>query len=67
MLAARGAREKEGGAAAIDDSGAIRQLKSQAARVYFESFAIAVVVIAVVMLARGLLGAHVPPTLYGPD
>ena len=68
MLAARGAREKEGGgAAAIDDADAIHQLKSQAARVYFEAFAIAVVVIAVVMLARGLLGAHVPPTLYGPD
>jgi hypothetical protein len=68
VLAARGARETEGGGAApIDDPGAIRQLKSQAARVYFESFAIAVVVIAVVMLARGLLNAHIPPTLYGPD
>ena len=68
MLAARGAREKEGGgAAAIDDPGASRQLKSQAARVYFESFAIAVVVIAVVMLARGLLEAHVPTPPYGPD
>ena len=68
MLAARGARETEGGGvAAIDGPDAIRQLKSQAARVYVESVAIAVVVIAVVMLARGLLGAHVPPTLYGPD
>jgi hypothetical protein len=68
MLAARGAREKDGGGvAALDDPAAVRQLKSQATRVYLESFAIAVVVIAVVMLARGLLGAHVPATFYGPD
>ena len=68
MLAARGARESEkGGVAAIDDPVARRQLKSQAARVYLESIAIAIVVIAVVMLARGLLGAHVPATLYAPD
>ena len=68
MLAARGARETEtGGVAVIDDAGAVRQLKSQATRVYLESFAIAVVVIAVVMLARGLLEAHVPTTPYGLD
>ena len=34
---------------------------------YFESIAIAVVVIAVVMLARGLLHAHIPATFYGPE
>jgi hypothetical protein len=68
VLAARGARETEGGGTAtIGDAGLVRQLKTQATRVYIESFAIAVVVIAVVMLARGLLGARPPSTPYGPD
>ena len=67
-MAARGAREMpNGGVAAIDDPGAVRQLKVQAARVSFEAVAIAVVAIAVVMLARGLLGAYVPATYYGPE
>ena len=66
-MAARGARENaEGGVTVIDDPEAVRQLKSQASRVYFEAIAIAVVAIAVVMLARGLLGSYVP-TYYGPD
>jgi len=68
VLAARGAREKDGGGVeTIDDPGMLCQLKSQATRVYVESFAIALVVIAVVMLARGLLGARPPATFYGPD
>ena len=68
MLAARGARERTGGGVAtIDDPEAVRQLKRQASLVYLESVAIAVVVIAVVMLARGLLGAHVPASFYGPE
>lgn len=67
MLAARGARETEGGVAAVDDPTAVQQLKVQAARVYREAIAIAVVVTAVVMLARGLLAAHLPPTFYGPE
>ena len=67
-MAARGAREEaEGGITTIDDPEAVEQLKSQAARVYFEAIAIAVVAIAVVMLARGLLGSYVPATYYGPD
>ena len=65
MLAARGARESPGGGVTvIDDSDAVRQLKSQASRVYLEALAIAIVGIAVVMLARGLLGAYVPATFY---
>ena len=68
MLAARGARERAGGGVAtIDDPEAVRQLKRQATLVYLEAVAIAVVVIAVVMLARGLIGAHVMPTVYGPE
>ena len=68
MLAARGARETDGGrVATIDDPTAVRLLKSQATRLYVESFAIALVVIAVVMLGRGLLGARLPLTPYGPD
>jgi hypothetical protein len=67
-LAARGAREKaEGGVAVIDDPEAVQQLKSQASRVYVEAVAIAVVAFAVVMLARGLLGAYAPATFYGPE
>lgn len=66
-MAARGARERtEGGVTAIDDPEAVRQLKSQASRVYFEAIAIAVVAIAIVMLARGLLGSYTPATYYGP-
>jgi hypothetical protein len=68
MLAARGARETAGGGVvAIDDPEVVRRLKSQALRVYREAIAITVVVIAVVMLARGLLGAHMPPSFYGPE
>jgi hypothetical protein len=68
MLAARGARETAGGGAAvIDDPEEVRQLKRQASRVYVEAVAIAVVVIAVVMLARGLLGPHMPASYYGPE
>jgi hypothetical protein len=51
----------------IDDPEAVGQLKSQASRVYFEAVAIAVVAIAVVMLARGLLGSYAPATYYGPE
>ena len=68
MLAARGAREKAGGGvAAIADPAEARQLKRQASRVYVEAVALAVVVIAVVMLARGLLGSHLPASYYGPE
>jgi hypothetical protein len=56
-LAARGARETAGGGtAAIEDQDELRQLRRQAARVYRESAAIAVLVTGVAMLARGLLG-----------
>lgn len=68
MLAARGARETErGGVTPIDDPAAVRELKAQASRVVREAVAIAVLVTAVVMLARGLLVAHYPPSNYGPD
>jgi hypothetical protein len=45
----------------------VQQLKSQASRVYLEAIAIAVVAIAVVMLARGLLESYTPATYYGPE
>jgi hypothetical protein len=68
MLAARGARETErGGVTPIADPETVRELKSQASRVVREALAIAVLVTAVVMLARGLLAAHYPPTFYGPE
>ena len=68
MLAARGAREKAGGGVAvIDDPEEARQLKRQASRVYVEAVALAVVVIAVVMLARGLLESQLPASYYGPE
>jgi hypothetical protein len=66
VLAARGARETTGGRIeAVDDPAAVRLLKSQATRVYLEALAIAVVGIAVVMLARGLLAAYEPAAYYG--
>ena len=68
ILAARGARETAGGRIeAINDPEAVAQLKSQAGRVYREAIAIAVLVTAVVMLGRGLLAAHSPPTYFAPD
>ena len=67
-LAARGAREREGGGVeTIDDPDAMRALKRQASHVVFEALAITIVVIAVVMLTRGLLAAHLPPSVYGPE
>jgi hypothetical protein len=65
VLAARGTRETEQGIRPITDPNEVWQLKAQAARVYKEALAIAVVAIAVVMLARGLLAAYIPPMLYG--
>ena len=68
LLAARGARERSGGGVElIDDAEVTRQLKRQASHVFFEAVAISVVAIAVVMLARGLLAAHLPPSIYGPE
>jgi len=68
MLAARGARETErGGVTPIDDPEAVRELKGQASRAVREAVAIAVLVTAVVMLARGLLAAHYPSSFYGPE
>ena len=65
LLAARGARERAGGGVeAIDDPKSVRQLKRQARHVFLEALAVAVVAIAVVMLARGLLAAHLPATFY---
>lgn len=68
MLAARGARESEaGGVEAIRVPEVVRQLKRRASHVLLEALAIAVVVIAVVMLARGLMAAHLPPSVFGPE
>jgi hypothetical protein len=68
MLAARGARETgRGGVTPIGDAEAVRQLKGQASRVVREAVAIAVLVTALVMLARGLLAAHSPSSFYGPE
>ena len=65
MLAARGAREKaDGGQEPVDDPDAVRQLKRQASYVFLEALAMAVVVIAVVMLARGILAARLLPSYY---
>jgi hypothetical protein len=57
-LAARGARETEGGVvAAIEDPEEVRQLRGRARRIYGEALAMAVLATGLVMLARGLLGA----------
>ena len=56
-----------GGVETIGDPDAVRQLQRQATHVFLEALAIAVVAIAVVMLARGLLAAHLPPTFYSPE
>ena len=55
-LAARGARETVSGVALIDDLDVARTLRRQAARVWREATAIAIVVTGVVMLARALFG-----------
>lgn len=55
-LAARGARETAGGIATVDNGDEAAALRTQAARVWRESLAIAVVVTAVVMLARTVFG-----------
>ena len=67
VLAARGTRETAQGIRPVTDPGEVRQLKAQASRVYKEAFAIAIVTIAVLMLARGLLAAYIPPTPFGPE
>jgi hypothetical protein len=68
ILAARGARETErGGVTPVDDPEVARQLKGQASHVVREAVAIAVLVTAVVMLARGLLAAHSPSSFSGPE
>lgn len=57
-LAARGARETEGGGVvSIEDAEEAWQLKRQAGRVYRESAAVAVLVTGVVLLARGVFGS----------
>jgi hypothetical protein len=57
-LAARGARETAtGGVAAIEDAEDAKQLRRQAARVYRESGAIALLVTGVTMLARSISGS----------
>lgn len=54
LLAARGARETSTGAVAlIEDAAEVKQLKRQAARVYRESLAIALLVGGLTILARG--------------
>ena len=53
-LAARGARETPNGTVEpIEDPEEVKQLKRQAARVYRESVAIAVLIGGLTMLARG--------------
>jgi hypothetical protein len=55
-LAARGARETAaGGTAPVEDPEEAQQLKVQAARIYREAGAIAVLVTGVVMLARSFV------------
>jgi hypothetical protein len=57
-LAARGAREAaNGGVVAVEDAEEAEQLRRQAARVYRESGAIALLVTGVTMLARSISGA----------
>lgn len=54
LFAARGARETPNGTVApIEDPEEVKQLKRQAARVYRESVAIAVLVGGLTILARG--------------
>ena len=56
-LAARGARETPNGTVApIEDPEEVKQLKRQAARVYRESVAIAVLVGGLTIFARGFFG-----------
>ena len=52
-LAARGARETPNGTVPIEDPEEVKQLKRQAARVYRESVAIALLVGGLTILARG--------------
>lgn len=57
-LAARGAREAaDGSTCSIVDAEEATQLRRQAARVYRESAAIAVLLTGVSMLARGMVGS----------
>jgi len=57
-LAARGAREMPNGTVApIEDPEEVKQLKRQAARVYRESTAIAVLIGGLTILARGFFGS----------
>jgi hypothetical protein len=57
-LAARGARETaSGGVVAVEDAEEVKQLRRQAARVYREAAAIALLVTGVTMLARSMIGA----------
>ena len=57
-LAARGARETaDGKVAPVEDPEDVRQLKRQAARIYRESAAIAILVTGVTLLARGVFGS----------
>jgi hypothetical protein len=56
-LAARGARETAGGIVAVENRDEAAALRGQAARVWWEALAIALVVTAVVMLARTVFGA----------
>jgi hypothetical protein len=66
VLAARGARETSDGIQTIQDASVVQQLKSQASRVYREALAIAILVTAVIMLARGLININLPPVFF-PD
>ena len=56
-LAARGARETTGGLVPVENREEAAALRSQAARVWREALAIALVATAVVMLARTVFGA----------
>ena len=56
-LAARGSRETTKGVIAVADQSEARQLRRQATRIHLESAAIAVVVLGLVMIARGFTGA----------
>ena len=57
-LAARGARETaNGGVTPVEDPEEAKQLKRQAARVYREAAAVALLVTGVTMIARSMVGA----------
>jgi hypothetical protein len=56
-LAARGARETADGIVAVENRDDAAALRGQAARVWREALAIAVVAAAVVMMARTIFGA----------